>query len=116
MPHGDPSRPSAYVNLGKVFESSVRSIVAQGRFDGLVQLNGTLLTMQNVTWNGAQGFSKAPTKILRDATGLAAGTFTQERNVTLAIVDDAGHMIPWHAPAAGFKLASYLLGRVHSLS
>ena len=64
--------------------------------------NGTLLMIQNMTWNGAQGFSKKPSDPFyvpyheeQSLSTLAAsgvlGTTHTERGLTWVSVDLSGH-------------------------
>lgn len=65
-------------------------------------LNGTLLMIQNMTWNGAQGFTKEPSdpffvpyhENLSPSTLTASGimgTTHTERGLTWVSVDLSGH-------------------------
>ena len=56
---------SPYVNLGvlpQVIEATNRVLISNGEWDANVITNGTLLAIQNLTWNGAMGFQTAPSK------------------------------------------------------
>jgi carboxypeptidase D len=46
--------------LPKVIEATNRVLIANGDFDFEIITNGTLLSIQNMTWNGALGFQTAP--------------------------------------------------------
>jgi len=46
--------------LPQVIEATNRVLVANGDFDMIVITNGTLLSIQNMTWNGQLGFSAKP--------------------------------------------------------
>lgn len=48
--------------LPQVIEATNRVIVSNADWDGLLITNGTLLSIQNMTWNGALGFQSAPTE------------------------------------------------------
>ena len=56
----DLSVPSALGPLPKVIEMTNNVIIGHGLFDFLLLANGSLVTIQNMTWNGAQGFSEYP--------------------------------------------------------
>jgi carboxypeptidase D len=64
FPYGDSSVPSALGPLPKVIEATNNVIIGHGWYDYLLFMNGTLATIQNMTWNGAQGFQKPPTEDL----------------------------------------------------
>lgn len=111
FPFGDGSPPPDKTVLAGVIEKNQRTIIANGQLDGLLITNGTALGLQDLTWNGKQGFSQAPTKALLGLDGKKHGTYTSERGLLFAIVDDSGHMIPEDSPSAGLALLEYMLGR-----
>lgn len=106
--------------------------------------NGTLLMIQNMTWNGAQGFEAKPSDPFyvpyhhdhSPATSAASGvlgTTHTERGLTWVSVDLSGHskfasqiglsrlltllsVIPQYAPSASYRHLEFLLGRIDSLS
>ena len=97
--------------------------------DFILLVNGTIMSTQNMTWNGAQGFSTPPSEwndfyvpyhselnIGSTAGAGVFGSWWEERGFTLCTVDLSGHMIPQYAPAAAYRQLEYLLGRVGSLS
>lgn len=110
--------------------------------DYLLLMNGTLMTLNNMTWNGAQGFTSAPSDdffvpynpsiglvlyetenqpIPATPVGLVAGggllgkTHT-ERGLTFVTVNLAGHEIPQYVPGAAYRQLEFLLGRISSLT
>ncbi|CAJ2502213.1 Uu.00g096070.m01.CDS01 [Anthostomella pinea] len=135
----DTSDPPIWRVLPQVIEATQKVIIGHGSLDMILLPNGTLLSIQNMTWGGALGFQQpprdpfyvpfhfdsTPTDIYAetDATKLATlaaagvlGTTHTERGLTYVGVDLAGHMIPQYAPSAAFRHLEYLLGRVDSLS
>ena len=46
--------------LPQVIEATNRVIVSNADWDGLLLTNGTLLSIQNMTWNGKLGFQEPP--------------------------------------------------------
>jgi len=83
--------------------------------------------IQNMTWNGAQGFSTKPSDPFYvpyhddpNPSTIAAsgvlGTTHTERGLTWVSVDLSGHMIPQYAPSAAYRHLEFLLGRIDSLS
>jgi carboxypeptidase D len=111
----------------RVIEKSVRTVLAHGSLDMILLANGTLLTIQQMTWNGAKGFTKKPSdlfivppraglNVLNQAGSGIFGITHTERNLTWIQVDLAGHMIPQYAPAAAYRYLEFLLGRIDSLS
>jgi carboxypeptidase D len=100
--------------------------------------NGTLLMIQNMTWNGAQGFTSKPSDpfYVRPATFAASGvlgTTHTERGLTWVSVNLSGHnkfasqiglsrmltllsVIPQYTPSASYRHLEFLLGRIDPLS
>lgn len=90
--------------------------------------NGTLVMIQNMTFNGAQGFSKPPNQwddffvpyhselSLGDIAGSGVqGAYHTERGLTMVTVQLSGHMIPQYAPSAAYRMLEVLLGRTKDL-
>lgn len=112
FPNGDPSPPSALGPLPSVIERTNNVLIGHGWYDYLLFLNGSLVTIQNMTWNGAQGFQKPPVEPLfvpytaevdelangkqripwtADAGAGILGTAHTERGLTFSSVYGAGH-------------------------
>lgn len=110
--HGDESVPSALGPLPSVIERTNNVLIAHAWGDYLLFLNGTLATIQNMTWNGAQGFQKPPVEDLfvpyTDSVSAIAngnpqipftadggagilGTAHTERGLTFSSVFGSGH-------------------------
>lgn len=117
--NGDGSPPSSFGPLPRVVEKTNNVIVGSGLLDYLLLTNGTLMTLNNMTWNGKQGFSSSPLKgndffvpynpsigfVIQETTtqpipatpvGLVAGggiygTTHTERGLTWVTVNLAGH-------------------------
>ncbi|KAF2138488.1 uncharacterized protein K452DRAFT_276917 [Aplosporella prunicola CBS 121167] len=123
----DTSAPSGLSVLPGVIERAERTVIAHGALDFILLVNGTLLTIQNMTWNGAQGFQERPaqpfyvpyhsdtSKSTLAASGVMGTTHT-ERGLTWVEVALSGHMIPQYQPSAAFRQLEFLLGRIESLS
>ena len=122
----DHSPPSA-INGGplqRVIEHTYNVIVVNGDLDMAVPSDGTLLVLQNLTWNGAQGFSSPPTQwndlwvpkaeqmIQESIAGAGVmGSWVSERGLTFARVYGAGHQVPEWTPSVAFRQVEVLLGR-----
>ncbi|KFY14053.1 hypothetical protein V492_02894 [Pseudogymnoascus sp. VKM F-4246] len=141
FPHGDKSIESSLGPLPSVIERTNNTIIGHGMLDFLLFANGSLISIQNMTWNGAQGFQTSPFKeqnfyvpyhqtngeILQYANGIDTHVFTDtagggfqgvthtERGLTYVTVNLAGHMIPQYVPGAAYRQLEFLLGRVSSL-
>ena len=100
---GDLSEPPAINGvLQRVVEKTNNVLIGQGQLDYVLMTNGTLLALQNMTWNGAQGFSEPPTlehfvpyHTEYNAGALSGagivGTYRTERGLTFVNVELAGH-------------------------
>jgi len=123
----DSSQPSSYSVLPRVIERSERTVSGHGALDYILMVQGSLLSIQNMTWNGKQGFQTKPTeeffvpyhieetKSLMSGSGVQGITHT-ERGLTWVEVFGAGHMVPQYTPSAAYRQLEFLLGRVKSLS
>lgn len=143
FPEGDLSVPSALGPLPSVIERTNNTIIGHGLLDFLLFANGSLITIQNMTWNGYQGFQTRPSleqnffvpyhqsigEILEyvnsadpyspSFTDTAGGGFQgvthTERGLTWVTVALAGHEIPQYVPGAAYRQLEFLLGRIDSL-
>ncbi|KAI0303049.1 Alpha/Beta hydrolase protein [Russula brevipes] len=99
FPNGDASLPPAFDVFPKVIEKNRRTVLVHGRADFLLIAEGMRITLQNMTWNGKQGFDNAPVpdSFVVDEMG-AMGTVHTERGLTYVEVVLAGHMIPGDSP------------------
>lgn len=61
---GDLSADPIQKVLPQVIEATNRVLVANGDYDLEIVTNGTLLSIQNMTWNGALGFQTAPSTLI----------------------------------------------------
>ncbi|KAG8710190.1 hypothetical protein FRC11_004764 [Ceratobasidium sp. 423] len=108
----DNSVPVMLSVMPNVIEKSERTVVMHGGIDYVLIAEGTRIAIQNMTWNGKQGFQKPiqSESFVIEGFGVL-GSMHQERNLTYVEVDLAGHMMPQYAPWAAYKTLSYLLGR-----
>ena len=97
--------------------------------------NATLLAIQNMTWNGKQGFQSAPSKPIviglpdiqyeeafkESGLGgydLIQGTMGKqhyERGLMFAETYMSGHMQPQFQPRSSYRHLQWLLGRIDAL-
>ncbi|KXT15199.1 hypothetical protein AC579_3929 [Pseudocercospora musae] len=125
----DHSPPSGLSILPRVIEKNKKTIIAHAELDMVLIKNGTLVMIQNMTWNGMQGFQKGPSDWEEfyvpyhfessNSTLAGAGYFGKhhtERGFTFSTVELSGHMVPQYAPSAAYRQLEFLLGRIDSLS
>jgi len=111
FPNGDASLPPAFTVLPGVIERNKRTVIVHGLADFILIAEGTRIVLQNMTWNGLQGFQQAPKldSFIVDGMG-AFGTVQSERNLTYYEVSLSGHMVPQFQPPAAFQIMEYLMG------
>ncbi|KAK1565874.1 serine carboxypeptidase [Colletotrichum navitas] len=125
---GDDSiDPVAGGVLQRVIEHTNNTIIGSGDLDMLLNTNGTLLVIQNMTWNGAKGLSEYPKKLLyapyhpeynkgaMAGAGLQ-GVWTSERGLTFYTSRLAGHELPGYTPGVAYRMLEILLGKVKDFS
>lgn len=123
----DNSPPSGLSVLPHVIERLNKTIIGHGALDYILMSNGTLLMIQNMTWNGQQGFQSAPSDDfyvpyhtqVNPSTLAGAGVFGTthtERGLTYVYTSLSGHMIPQYAPSASYRQLEFMLGRISSLT
>ena len=123
----DSSPPSGLSVLPGVIERLNKTIIGHGALDYILIANGTLLMIQNMTWNGAQGFTSKPADEFfvpyhtqdNPSTLAGAGVFGTthtERGLTFVEVSLSGHMVPQYAPSASYRMVEFMLGRIDSVT
>ena len=110
--------------LPQVIEATNRVLVSNGNWDSLLKTEGTLLSIQNMTWNGKLGFQEAPLKdfiqpIPRpefyDGPQGVMGKQHYERGLMWVESYQSGHMQPQYQPRATLRHLEWLLGRIDEL-
>ncbi|KAG2053761.1 alpha/beta-hydrolase [Suillus hirtellus] len=107
----DGSLPPAFTVLPNVIEKSQRTVIVHGLADFMLIAAGDRIVIQNMTWNGLQGFQTpiANDSFIIDGVG-AYGSMHSERGLTYYEVALSGHMVPQFAPVASFQIMQYLMG------
>ncbi|CCM04963.1 uncharacterized protein FIBRA_07160 [Fibroporia radiculosa] len=94
-----------------LIEKSERVVLVQGLVDFLLISEGARIAIQNMTWNGAQGFQTPIENDTLVVPGFGAlGTAHSERGLTYYEVQLSGHMIPQYAPWSALHIMQYLMG------
>ena len=126
--------PIQYV-LPKVIEHTNRVLVSNGDLDMVIITNGTLLAIQNMTWNGKLGFQSEPsTPIIITEPDLeyeavfdanqyngfddpqgTMGVQHYERGLMWAETYQSGHMQPEYQPRSSYRHIQWVLGRINEL-
>lgn len=140
----EASEPAAFSVLPSVIQRTGNVIIANGELDFLIPSNGTLAVINNMTWQGAQGFEESPftdkffvpynptielaifetlsqKHIPTIPVGYVGGggwygKAHTERGLTFVTVELAGHEIPQYVPGAAYRQLEFLLGRVDNLT
>ncbi|KAJ7690713.1 alpha/beta-hydrolase [Mycena rosella] len=114
---GDQSIPSTLSVLPNVIEKSERVVIVHGLADFILVAEGTRIAIQNMTWNGLQGFQTpiVPETFAVKDMGVYGNEHT-ERGLTYVEFYFSGHMTPQFVPWAAFSTISFLLGKQDSPS
>ncbi|KAK3318210.1 serine carboxypeptidase [Apodospora peruviana] len=120
------SGPGSQPQLISVIERTQNVILGHGSQDFVLIADGSLLTIQNMTWGGKLGFQERPTAPLyipyhdgndepTTLTGAGVvGTAHTERGLTYFGVAPAGHFLTSNQPAVAFRALEILLGKVEN--
>ena len=109
---GDSSADPIQAVLPKVIEATNRVLVAGGDLDMIILSQGTLLSIQNMTWNGALGFQTKPSMPITAGDG---GIQHYERGLMWGETFKCGHMGPEYQPAVSYRHLQWLLGMIQTL-
>jgi carboxypeptidase D len=121
--------------LPQVIEAANRVLVANGDYDMIIMTNGTLLAIQNMTWNSVLGFESRPSTPINikipdlvyadvfDANGANGtdgpqglmGIQHYERGLLWAETYQSGHMQPEFQPRVAYRHLEWLLGYTDQL-
>jgi carboxypeptidase D len=112
---GDLSADSIQHVLPQVVEATNRVLVANGDYDMIIITNGTLLSIQNMTWNGALGFQQQPVTPIDIPSQGMMGIQHYERGLMWAETYESGHMGPEYQPLVAYRHIQWLLGKIDSL-
>jgi carboxypeptidase D len=132
---GDISLDPIQKVLPQVIEATNRVLVSNGDLDMIILTNGTLLSIQNMTWHGALGFQEAPSKEMvvdipdleyksvfdassqhgRDGPQGVVGLKHFERGLMWTQTYLGSHVQPESQPRASYRHLLWLLGRIDDL-
>jgi carboxypeptidase D len=115
--------PGSQPVIPNVIDRTQNVILGHGSQDFVLISDGTLLSIQNMTWGGKLGFQTRPTEPLympyhdndnfETLAGAGiVGTAHKERGLTYIAVGPAGHFLAMDAPQVAFRSMEVLLGRV----
>ena len=132
---GDTSANPIEHVLPQVIEATNRVLISNGNYDMVIITNGTLLAVQNMTWNGHLGFQEKPETPVNitipdlmypsvfaenKAGGLDGpqgimGIQHYERGLMFVETYMSGHMQPEYQPRASYRHLEWLLGRTEEI-
>lgn len=132
---GDLSADPIQKVLPQVIEATNRVLISNGDFDMIILTNGTLMAIQNMTFNGGLGFNSRPSKPIvietpdlqyagvfaaNGAAGLDGPQGTMgiqhfERGLMWSEVYLSGHEVPEFQPRVALQHIRWLLGRIDTL-
>ena len=101
--------------LPQVIEATNRVLVTNGDYDMIIITNGTLISLQNMTWNGQLGFQEKPATLTKLPGLPLAGIHHFERGLMWSEAYKTGHMGPESAPELSYRHLEWLLGTRESL-
>ncbi|KAK8858472.1 hypothetical protein IAR55_002699 [Kwoniella newhampshirensis] len=130
---GDFSLDPIQKVLPRVIEATNRVLISNGDFDMIILTNGSLLSIQNMTWNGQLGFQNQPNASFivdlpdlqdqavfaengLDITGQGVmGIKHYERGLAWVETFQSGHMQPQYQPRSSYRHLQWLLHRIEDL-
>ncbi|KAJ5693178.1 hypothetical protein N7462_002601 [Penicillium macrosclerotiorum] len=132
---GDTSANPIEHVLPQVIEATNRVLIGNGDYDMVIITNGTLLAIQNMTWNGHLGFQKKPSTPINieipdlmyaevfaenGASGLDGaqgimGIQHYERGLMWVETYMSGHMQPQYQPRSAYRHLEWLLKRTDEI-
>ncbi|GJJ10061.1 hypothetical protein Clacol_004287 [Clathrus columnatus] len=81
----------------------VKMSYLEGNEDAIVAAGSVMITVQNTTFGGIQGFSVQPQTVWYGPDGSPAGVVHQEKNVSYLIFANTGHLISHFQPSNGWE-------------
>ncbi|KAE9975882.1 hypothetical protein EG328_002927 [Venturia inaequalis] len=112
---GDISLDSIQKVLPQVIAATNRVLVANGDYDMIIITNGTLLSIQNMTWGNALGFQSPPVTPINIPSQGQMGIQHYERGLMWAETYKSGHMGPEYQPLVAYRHLLWLLGKIETL-
>lgn len=132
---GDTSPDPIQNTLPRIIEATNRVLISNGDLDLIIITNGTLMAIQNMTWNGMLGFQQQPSKPMivdlpdlqykavfdagpekgRDDPQGTVGVWHYERGLMWAQTFQGTHTQPESQPRASYRHLLWLLGRIDTL-
>jgi carboxypeptidase D len=113
---GDLSPDPIQGVLPQVIEGTNRVLIANGDLDMIIITDGSLLAIQNMTWNGQLGFQTKPAdSIVLDGESASKGIQHQERGLMWTETYGSGHMGPQYQPRVAYRQLQWVLGQIDSI-
>merc|ERR1739838_790230 len=86
-----------FPNHGDVYSSMINVFMDDGNFDIICNHSGVLDMINDLTWSGADAYSKAEREVYYYNSEVV-GYMKKADNMTLLVVRNAGHMVPLSQP------------------
>ncbi|PGH36308.1 hypothetical protein GX50_00813 [[Emmonsia] crescens] len=114
-----PTPPAYFIIPDLISTHKISTHIYHGKLDMLVNHLAVELVLQNMTWNGLQGFQRRPgtpfgvrksgsragfkkSSTNEGANNTSAGIWTAERGLTYHLFNEAGHVVPFDQPEEMF--------------
>lgn len=119
--------PTLDGTLTNVIDRTKNVLIGSGDLDFILMSNGSLFTLQNMTWGGVNGFQQRPdtpfyVPPVNNTNGGAMGGFgnlgvwREERGLTWYTIQLAGHELPGYSLTGGYRVLQRLIGRIPDFS
>ncbi|KAF0714053.1 Aste57867_4067 [Aphanomyces stellatus] len=103
---------STLSDVGAMLAAGVRVLVYNGQWDMMCHALGTEALLLQADWPGADAYRRAA-RVTWRVPGMdpPAGFAQSGGNLTFVVVRDAGHLVPYNAPAAALDMVTRFLKR-----
>ncbi|KAI7879403.1 alpha/beta-hydrolase [Lichtheimia hyalospora FSU 10163] len=107
--HLDTSSDEPAYNLLPDILKETRVLLFSGDQDLICNVLGTQYLIGNMTWNGEKGFQSTES-VDWYIDDKIVGTYTEDRNLTFAVVLNGSHMLPYDKPFESLDMINRFMG------
>lgn len=111
---GDGARDSTWA-IKEILDAGIRLLAYSGKRDFICNYLGNAAWIENLDWQGKDGYKRAPMEDWYVHKGKHGGQFRHYGNLTFATVDEAGHMVPHDQPEAALTMFQRWLKPSHGV-